>query len=63
MQTNSSLISLLTPYILYLFAVLPAGTLQPMNPFQRGVQFGFLESLIPELLFPVVVHNLQMQLS
>jgi len=55
--------SLLTPCVLYLFAVSPAGTGLPVNPFQRDAQFRLLESLIPELLFPVVVHNLQMQLS
>lgn len=59
-SVNSSSLGLRRPS---LFAVLPAGTLQPVKPFQRGAQFGFLESLIPELLFPVVVHSLQMQLS
>lgn len=62
-QINSSLTSLLAPHVLYLFVVPPAGTWQPEIPFQREAQFGLLESLIPELLFPLVAHNLQMQLS
>lgn len=64
LQTNGSLTSLLIPRVPYLFAVPPAaGAWLPVSPFQKDAQFGLLESLIPELLLPVLVHSLQMQLS